>query len=205
MKKSSGRPKGTTGKARAITDKELSIVLKVTALAPFHAKRNVGLIVLSNYLGLRAKELAALKIEDVFDGQALKKTLRLVASYTKGCKHRDLSLENKKVVAALTDYLTYRQATDRAMFNLKAPLFRSERKTAFSPNSMSRVITNIYKEAGFQDTSSHTGRRSLITKLAYAGIDLNSIRQIAGHRSILTTQAYIEDSPMRQRNILINL
>ena len=37
-------------------------------------------------------------------------------------------------------------------------------------------------------------RRSLITKLAYAGIDLNSIRQIAGHSSISTTQRYNDDN-----------
>ncbi len=44
-------------------------------------------------------------------------------------------------------------------------------------------------------------RRSLITKLAYAGIDLNSIRQIAGHSSISTTQRYIDDKPYKIADI----
>ena len=42
------------------------------------------------------------------------------------------------------------------------------------------VLGDIYKNAGFNDASSHAGRRSLITKLAYVGIDINSISQIAG-------------------------
>ena len=60
----------------------------------------------------------------------------------------------------------------------------------------------FYKSAGFKDASSHSGRRSLITNLAYAGIDLNSIRQIAGHSSIATTQRYIDDNPYKIADIL---
>ena len=82
------------------------------------------------------------------------------------------------------------------------PLFRSQKKTAFSANSMVRVLGDIYKSAGFNDASSHSGRRSLITKLAYKGVDINSIRQIAGHSSISTTQRYIQDNPMLMADIL---
>ena len=69
-------------------------------------------------------------------------------------------------------------------------------------SAMIRILGDIYKSAGFNDASSHSGRRSLITKLAYAGIDLNSIRQIAGHSSISTTQRYIDDNPHKIADIL---
>ena len=190
----SGRKVGTTGQARVLDEKELRQVLKVTEIAN-HAKRNVAIVIMSNYLGLRAKELASLKIADVYEDGQIKKVLRLVASYTKGGKHRDLSLENKAVIKALSDYIAERREEDASVFNLEAPLFRSQKKTAFSPNSMVRVLVDIYKSAGFSDASSHSGRRSLITKLAYAGIDINSVRQIAGHSSIATTQRYINDNP----------
>ena len=128
--------------------------------------------------------------------------LRLVAAYTKGAKHRDISLENKAVVKALQEYISVRRAEDGMTFNIDAPLFRSQKGTAFSPNAMVRVLGDIYKNAGFNDASSHTGRRSLITKLAYSGIDLNSVRQIAGHSSISTTQRYINDNPIKIADIL---
>ena len=190
----SGRKVGTTGQARVLDEKELRQVLKVTEVGN-HAKRNVAILIMSNYLGLRSKELASLKITDVYEDGQIKKVLRLVASYTKGGKHRDLSLENKAVIKALSDYIAERREEDALLFNLEAPLFRSQKKTAFSPNSMVRVLVDIYKSAGFSDASSHSGRRSLITKLAYAGIDINSVRQIAGHSSIATTQRYINDNP----------
>lgn len=199
-----GRKKGTTGQAKVLDEKELKQVLKIIEVGN-HAKRNTAIVILSNYLGLRAKELAALKISDVSDGCSIKKVLRLVAAYTKGAKHRDLSLEHKIVIKALADYLTERQQHDGLTFNPASPLFRSQKGSSFSANAMVRVLGDIYRKAGFKEASSHTGRRSLITKLAYAGIDLNSIRQIAGHSSISTTQRYIDDNPLVLATILKSL
>jgi integrase/recombinase XerD len=196
-----GRPTGKTGQAKVFDDKELKRVLSIVESGN-HAKRNVAIVILSNYLGLRSKELAALKISDVFENGSIKKVLRLVAAYTKGAKHRDVSLENKAVVKALQEYISVRRAEDGMTFSIDAPLFRSQKGTAFSPNAMVRVLGDIYKNAGFKDASSHTGRRSLITKLAYSGIDLNSVRQIAGHSSISTTQRYIDDNPHKIADIL---
>lgn len=195
-----GRPVGTTGQARVLDEKELKRVL-INVAAGKNAARNTAIVVLSNYLGLRAKELAALKIGDVVENDRLKTVLRLVAAYTKGAKHRDVSLENKAVINALTAYIDERRA-EHPTLSPGFSLFRPERGGNFSPNSMVRVLGDIYRNAGFADASSHTGRRSLITRLAYAGIDLNSVRQIAGHSSIVTTQRYIQDNPQLMADIL---
>jgi integrase/recombinase XerD len=199
--KTAGRPAGKTGQAQVLGEKEIKRVLRFIN-GGNHAKRNTAIVILSNYLGLRSKELAALKISDVLECDLIKKVLRLVAAYTKGAKHRDVSLENKAVIKALQEYIAVRRSEDGMAFSFEAPLFRSQKKTAFSPNAMVRVLGDIYKAAGFNDASSHTGRRSLITKLAYSGIDLNSIRQIAGHSSISTTQRYIDDNPHKIADIL---
>jgi integrase/recombinase XerD len=205
-KKKPGRPKGITGQARAITAKELAVVLKVSESSR-HPERNYALLILSHYLGLRAQELSLLKIADVFDSTSgeLHKTLRLIAMYTKGHVHRDLSLEHKKVVSALEAYIQYRQKKDGKNFNLKAPLFRSERGNHFSPNTMVRVFVQLYQDAGISHASSHSGRRTLITALSEAGVDLYSISKIAGHASVATTCLYIANNPNRLRNILINV
>lgn len=199
--KTAGRPTGKTGQAQVLGEKEIKQVLQFIN-GGNHAKRNTAIVILSNYLGLRAKELAALNIGDVTDHNNLKKVLRLIAAYTKGAKHRDVSLENKAVIKALQEYIAERRDNDSMTFSLNAPLFRSQRGSNFSANAMVRVLGNIYFNAGFEDASSHTGRRSLITKLAYSGIDLNSIRQIAGHSSISTTQRYIDDNPHKIADIL---
>lgn len=200
----SGRPQGSTGQAKVLDEKELKKVLRIVEIGN-HAERNTAILILSHYLGLRAKELASLKICDVYENNTIKKTLRLIAPYTKGAKHRDLALGNKIVVKSLMDYIKERQDEDGIVFSGNAPLFRSQKGSAFSPNAMVRVLGEIYKKSGFNDASSHSGRRSLITKLAYAGIDLNSIRQIAGHSNISTTQRYIENDPNRIADILTGI
>jgi integrase/recombinase XerD len=199
--KKAGRPTGTTGQAKTLSKEELKQIL-LCIKGGNHANRNALIMIMSNYLGLRAKELAALKIKDVFDNTQPKTVLRLIAAYTKGNKHRDISLEHKMVTTAISIYVKERSKQDGITFNLDAPLFRSQKGTAFSPNAMVRVLCDIYKASGIKDASSHTGRRTLITKLAYAGIDLNSIRQIAGHSSVATTQRYIDDNPQRMADIL---
>lgn len=204
INKKTGRPQGTTGKARAISDKELNAVIAVSKDYR-HAERNIAMLIMSNYLGLRAKEMALLKVLDVFDGENLRLTLRLVAKYTKGGYHRDVSLENKRVIASMRDYINYRIESDGLAFNVQSPLFRSQQGSAFSANAVSRLFINIYERAGIDNASSHTGRRSLITRLSESNIDIFSIAQIAGHQSIQTTQAYITSNPARLRNILMGI
>lgn len=203
-KKKAGRPAGTTGKARVLSDKELGIVLKVTE-AGKHANRNVAMLILAHYLGLRAKELASLKIKDVYDGQDIVNTLRLVAAYTKGNAHRDISLENIKVKKALSDYILYRKGCDRREIRGDDPLFRSQQRGHFTPNGVALLFIKLYSNAGMDHASSHTGRRSLITKLSENGVDLYSISKIAGHQSIATTQLYINENPERLKRILMNI
>jgi integrase/recombinase XerD len=52
------------------------------------------------------------------------------------------------------------------------------------------------------EASSHSGRRTLITRLAERGVDLKSIAQIAGHTSIRTTAMCVEANPTRLARIL---
>jgi integrase/recombinase XerD len=198
---SAGRPAGIKKQAVVISEIELKKVLKIIEIGN-HSKRNTAIVICSNYLGLRSKELASLKIGDVYQDGKLKALLHLKAEYTKGEVNRYVSLENKMVIKALQDFIQERLEIDKSIFNLDSPLFRSQKATAFSPNAMVRVLGDIYKSAGYNDATSHSGRRSLITKLAYKGVDINSIRQIAGHSSISTTQRYIDDNPMLMADIL---
>lgn len=199
-----GRPFGKTGKARAITDEELNRALDYCQTRN-NPERDSAMLILSNYLGLRAKEMAALKISDVYDGRGIVKTLRLIAAYTKGGKHRDLSLEHTRVVATLEALIQQRIRDDGNLFNMQAPLFRSQTGSKFSANSIAHRFIMIYQGAGLEKASSHSGRRSLLTKLAYKGIDLNTVRQIAGHKHLSTTQMYLDDSPQRVRDVLTSI
>jgi integrase len=61
------------------------------------------------------------------------------------------------------------------------------------------------KELGFTGASSHSGRRTFITRIAKkiveAGGSLRDVQELAGHASLSTTQRYIQGDNAAKRRI----
>jgi len=151
--------------------------------------------------GMRVGEVAALRICDVLgaDG-AVMDEIALSASQTKGNDSRTV-LVPKKLQEELTDYLQQRFGlkdllavtltdTQRALFpTQKNP------KRGFTANTLCQLFHKIYKDARMTGATSHSGRRTFITKLADKGVGVRVLMALAGHKSIATTQRYIELNP----------
>ena len=54
------------------------------------------------------------------------------------------------------------------------------------------LIKRLYERVGIIGASSHSGRRTFITKLATSGVSVRVIAEAVGHSSIATTQRYID-------------
>ena len=78
-------------------------------------------------------------------------------------------------------------------------LFSSQKRDHFTANTLQAVITSLYRRAGLAGCSSHSGRRSFITKLASAGVSARVLQELAGHRNLATTQRYIDVTEMMKR------
>ena len=72
--------------------------------------------------------------------------------------------------------------------------FYSQKKNSdrFNPNTLTQHFHFLFRRAGIAGASSHSGRRSFITNLASKGVSVRVLMNLAGHRSISTTQAYID-------------
>lgn len=177
-----------TGKAPYVPPTTLRRTLD--AQAGIHQLRNRTILLLSHYLGLRAKELAGLVVGDVFDIHAgeVREVVRLFV--TKGNKFREAFLVNAETRDHVRRYLVTRPARH------DAPLFLSQKGGAFSANTMQKLVRNIYLEAGVA-ASSHSGRRSFATHLIEKGADIYAVMEMMGHSSITTTQGYFSTSPAR--------
>jgi len=197
---------GQTGSAVVLTDKELQRVYKtILGSANGHTSRNYLIVVLSHLCGLRSKELASLKIGDVWDGEKVRDVLRLVASYTKGSKHRDIPITHKKVRDAVEKRISDEIQTSRDGVKLDAPLFKSQKRGFFNANSMVHLVKRIYQDAGLGNASSHSGRRKFATTLIEQGADINCVKILMGHSSIQTTALYFSTNPERLANLMTNL
>lgn len=189
------------GKARVLDESEFKRLLIIAKDSPF-AFRNVAIIYCSFGLGLRVKEIAALKIRDVFDTQLkVLDEINLKRDMTKGEKQRHVYVTNKKVAAALQDYLEYLQKKEQEAFNPKGFLFKTQRGSRFQPDVLQKWFRKLYDKAGLIGASSHSGRRTFITRLIEQGADIKAVSRLAGHANIATTSEYVEDNPTRLKRI----
>ena len=152
-----------------------------------HPVRDETIILFSFYAGLRAKELAALKRGDVFDEEHnVRGQFILSAAQSKGGKTRTVYL-NQRLRRALAEYAAGLNLTDP-----NRALFESQKGGHFSANTMCQLFLDIYKAIGLKDASSHSGRRTYITRLANKGVGVRLLAELAGHSHISTTQRYID-------------
>ena len=84
----------------------------------------------------------------------------------------------------------------------------SERGGGLTANTMTVWFHTLYHTLGLTGCSSHSGRRTFITraakKVVEAGGSLRDVQQLAGHASLSMTQRYIEGDTDAKRR-LVNL
>lgn len=172
--------------AKTLSKQELNRALAV-ASSGRNADRNRIVLLLSYYAGLRAMEIAGLCVSDVFaDNGQVRKVIQLNAGKTKGSIGRPVFV-NSKLARSLRKFWP---AVSYAEPN--SPLIKSQKKRAFSPNSMCQLMCRLYRTAGLDGATSHSGRRSFITNLANKGVSAHLLMHLAGHKNLATTQRYID-------------
>jgi integrase/recombinase XerD len=178
------------GKAKTFTPTELRRVLDYIATRS-HAKRNRAMLLMTHFAGMRVGEVAALTWSDVItqDGQ-VRDEIRLNADQTKG-RHPRIVFVSPKLRKELELYVSSIKARDKdwSFFYTQKNLRRG-----FSANTLAQYFFNMYRKAGMDDASSHSGRRTFATSLASKGVGVRVLMRAMGHRNISTTIGYIEAS-----------
>ena len=160
--------------------------------------RNRVIVLLSAKAGLRAGEIANLTWDmvvgptgqisgsiELHDTAAKKGSGRMIPI------HPDLrsALEDLRRVEARSDYVV-----------------TSERGRAMTPSSIVVWFNRAFRSVGLKGCSSHSGRRTFVTRAARlvhkAGGSLRDVQLLAGHRSIQTTQRYIDGDSDAQRKLV---
>lgn len=164
-------------------------------------ERDVVMLLLSVRAGLRACEIAGLEWSMVLDSRGrISHSIELADRVSKYGSGRRLPIHPE-----LREAL--RNLWERGV---DGPVIRSCRDgAALKPNSVVNWFRTLFKEAGAIGCSSHSGRRTFITQAARrahrAGASLRDVQLLAGHRSIETTQRYIDGDTDAQRRLVLNL
>lgn len=165
-----------------------------------YPERDRVIILLSFYAGLRACEIAGLDWPMVLasDG-SIDDTALLTGGITKGGRPRAIPLSPKLQTALRRLH----RVEDRPS---QGPIVRSDRGRHMTAGSIVNWFGALYRELGFDGCSSHSGRRTFITRaarlLTKSGGSLRDIQELAGHRALTTTERYIEGDRASQRRLI---
>ena len=163
-----------------------------------HPLRNRLIVLLAAKAGLRASEIAKLTWDMVLDpAGSVGSVIELRDRAAKNGSGRLIPV-HPDLRLALADY--------RNLSPGDGPIIRSERGGAMTPLSIVVWFNRAFHEIGLNGCSSHSGRRTFITRAARlahkAGGSLRDVQLLAGHRSIQTTQRYIDGDTDAQRKLV---
>jgi integrase len=160
--------------------------------------RNRVIVLLSIKAGLRAGEIANLSWDMVLDP---------CGDVSSVIELRDQAAKNGsgRLIPIHPD-LRQALAILLGQSNRTGAVVRSERGGPMTPLSIVIWFSRAYEAVGLDGCSSHSGRRTFITRAARlvhkAGGSLRDVQLLAGHRSIQTTQRYIDGDSDVQRRLI---
>jgi integrase len=163
-------------------------------------RRNRVIVLLSAKAGLRAAEIAKLTWDMVLNpsGQ-VSSVIELHNNAAKNGGGRLIPL-HPNLRAALTDLLS---VVARSQCR---HVIQSERGGPMTALSIVVWFNRAFRTIGLRGCSSHSGRRTFVTRAARlvhkAGGSLRDVQLLAGHRSIQTTQRYIDGDSDAQRKLV---
>ncbi|MFZ5675701.1 MAG: tyrosine-type recombinase/integrase [Pseudomonadota bacterium] len=187
-----GRP------AKVLADTDVRRVLTTIKLKR-HVRRDRVIMLLSVKAGLRAGEIAKLTWLMVSGPRGeIGQFLELPASVAKKGSGRRIPLHGQ----LRAELRMLKKRGDHP----NDPIIRSERGGPMTAKSVVNWFSGLYQKAGLAGCSSHSGRRTFITRGArlvlHTGGSLRDVQELAGHRSIQTTQGYIEGFGAAQRRLI---
>lgn len=164
-----------------------------------HAVRNHTVVALSFYAGLRACEIAGLRVGDVYEANGtVRDSFYLRAEQTKGGEGSTV-LVNKKLAAALKRYA---ERYPKHCAKPDAPLIFSGKGGGFSAQTIVNLFAVLYEAAGITGASSHSGRRQFVTSMAEKGINPRVIQILCRHKNLNTTMIYIDTNEGKLRKAI---
>jgi integrase len=172
--------------------------LLVYASTTRNPERNRVIVLLSVKAGLHACEIAKMKWDMVLDpagevGSAIE--LRDHAAKKNSGRLIPLHVDLRTALSAW-----------RVLSGDASVVIRSERGDRMTPVSIVNWFAKAYRTIGVDGCSSHSGRRTFITRAArvvhQVGGSLRDVQLSAGHRSLQMTQRYIDGDTDAQRKLV---
>lgn len=202
--------KGLPSQAKPLSDTQIRALLRFVETETLFPARNRVVVLLSFKAGLRAKEIACVTWGMLIDAKGhLTDAISLQNCATKGRSGRVIPLHPDLKAALVTLHAEESKKGRVSPSQFVVTLRKGASDAVTRSNSVQFLFKDWYARLGFRGASSHSGRRTFITKAARkvseVGGSLRDVQALAGHSSIQTTQRYVEQDPEAQKKLVERL
>ena len=171
------------GQAKILTDSE------ITAIFSLFSERDRAVFAICLYCGCRISEALSIRSGDIAGG-----VITLRKANTKGKKGSRSIPISPNLEKILNDYIDSIASPGEFLFPGRfgtKPL-----TTAYAD----LVLRETCQKLGFKGISTHSFRRTALTRMHLAGVPLRTIQRISGHSSLAALAFYLEvsDKDIRQ-------
>lgn len=199
-------------KANTLSDQELEVLLARVAVRAKRPLVDKAAFLLSYKAGLRVQEIAGLRWkENVLDANGKFRSNEMMVPGSKGRIKREL-VYRLFIGSDIGKYASERSVPLHPMLRgalqelldegVQSPYVIPSGKQGADQYLKSRAnalrvrINRIYAELEFEGCTSHSGRRTFITRAAQranlVGCSLKDVQIMAGHKDLSTTEMYID-------------
>jgi integrase len=171
-------------KGRALDRQEIRALIQAAKHHPQHVRRyrDTAIVLTLCGTGLRAGELVKLERRDYDNGI-------LTVRQGKGRKYREIHVADAVDKAIRAWLKVSANEAENALFSR----IQRNGKTATQPlttTGLTGILAELQQMSGMARFTPHDMRRTFITRLLEQGVDINTVRQLAGHSDISTTTRY---------------
>ena len=161
--------------------------MECRSLNDFEAKRNFCIVTLLQFSGIRVSECINIKLDDVSLD-----TRELIIRRGKGDKQRTIFL-NDKCISAINNYMEVRPETENVY------LFISRQSKSKSKTIDRSTINKLFNKHSDKMTP-HQERHGWATHGLEEHIyDLHEVQYLAGHKSLASTQIYLNPNIVKMK------
>ncbi len=157
--------------------------------AEINRVRNVLIIKMLFYTGLRVSELCALNRDTIVNRQF---TVVGKSKFPRPC------FITKEIEQDIQDYLAMRADNEPALF------IANETKKRITPGNIQRMFRRLNKQAGMTKVTPHTMRHSFATNMIEDKVDIRFVAALLGHQDLNTTKQYTHVKYYKLREIYVN-
>lgn len=187
------------GQAAVLSEHEIEELFR----SGFQSDRDRALFGVCLFAAVRINEACSLFKEDCFDRLGrVRPALIVRKSHSKG----QLATRTIPVHPELRLLLlAYQSQLDERNPYLFPGRHASHHWKHLHSQSAHKILQEACRKVGIEGASTHSFRRTALTRMSDAGIPLRVIQQISGHRSLAVLQRYLEVSDAQVRGAIASL